>query len=717
MSVFVSDGARTGSVYAQLVRAPRVAGLLLNIDIPSLPDGYSFYTAAHIPGCNAVQCGENTVPVFAHGEVVYAGEPVGILIGPDEHVVRNLVQDVVVHTCAERACASEILCGISEGEPLAQKVAVQGDAETAFKRASHTVCSSCTFEPRVHYFAEMPEVQALPDAHGLHVYAATQWPAHMRKTIAQVLNISEHAVHVHPQQEALSCDGRIWFPSVMASQAALAAYCAKKPVRLSFSFQEYVQYCPKTPKITIAHRTALNAAHAVEGMFVFISLDAGAGNLLIDRMVAHMVHTALGNYAIPRYRIECTAFRSNVGLTDVFNGWADAYTSNALEMHINQLCAELHIFPDEWRVAHMKDTRETQRFAQLLAYLCEEGDFRRKHAAFSMVNAARKAHDTHAWRGIGLALGFQYDPSAMLARSGFSYVLQMTLHTDARIVVHSVPLSDSFKRVVVAFLIREFTCLEDAIFFKSSDEAYGVDLLGPSVESVGMRVFARLVRKCVRAIQRQRFRKPLPITVQGSFNTAKKGQVYQVVTVAKSDVSVPDAQSEQCASKVPVTADTSGKCEDMNGFTKMHGMSTHTPAACIIELELDALCVQPKIVRLWFVCDPGYVFCEKDVYRTVSRSITRALSHVSVEKIWERARTPEYVIIDPSDTPPYHVTLLSSNAAARAVGTVAEGIVPAAYYAALRKIFPISQNATHKVPFVARDIFYEMFSLSADDSL
>lgn len=42
MSVFVSDGARTGSVYAQLVRAPRVAGLLLNIDIPSLPDGYSF---------------------------------------------------------------------------------------------------------------------------------------------------------------------------------------------------------------------------------------------------------------------------------------------------------------------------------------------------------------------------------------------------------------------------------------------------------------------------------------------------------------------------------------------------------------------------------------------------------------------------------------------------------------------------------------------------
>ena len=85
---FYSDLTMDNMLYGAIVRSPAKTGIITSISHGNLPDGYYLFTARDVPGSNLIDTPLGKVPVFSEGNISYFGEPLGILVGPDEDNVR-----------------------------------------------------------------------------------------------------------------------------------------------------------------------------------------------------------------------------------------------------------------------------------------------------------------------------------------------------------------------------------------------------------------------------------------------------------------------------------------------------------------------------------------------------------------------------------------------------------------------------------------------------
>lgn len=91
---YLTDCTKNNMYYGALIRSPSAFGKITNIGLTNLPDGYCLYTARDIPGENVVRTLSTDTQIFCTDEVHYAGEPVGILVGPDIKTVRRLASQI-----------------------------------------------------------------------------------------------------------------------------------------------------------------------------------------------------------------------------------------------------------------------------------------------------------------------------------------------------------------------------------------------------------------------------------------------------------------------------------------------------------------------------------------------------------------------------------------------------------------------------------------------
>lgn len=98
---FYSDFDKPGSLFAALVRSPSPVGRIKSVSISDLPEGYFFFTEKDVPGAKALKVNKTMVKVFGSKNINYAGEPLGIIAGPEERVVLSLLDKVSVNLAVE----------------------------------------------------------------------------------------------------------------------------------------------------------------------------------------------------------------------------------------------------------------------------------------------------------------------------------------------------------------------------------------------------------------------------------------------------------------------------------------------------------------------------------------------------------------------------------------------------------------------------------------
>lgn len=93
---FYSDLVMDNMLYGAIVRSPIKNGIIKSISHNDLPNGYFLYTARDVPGSNLVDTNFGKIPIFSEGNVSYKGEPLGILVGPDENKVNELLSEIEI---------------------------------------------------------------------------------------------------------------------------------------------------------------------------------------------------------------------------------------------------------------------------------------------------------------------------------------------------------------------------------------------------------------------------------------------------------------------------------------------------------------------------------------------------------------------------------------------------------------------------------------------
>jgi len=695
---FVSDMSFEGQRYAVIVRAPVSSGIISAVQLPPLPEGYAFYGAAQIPGQKTVEVFEHSIPIFAADEIEYKEQAIGILTGDNEATLEALRKEIKIELepIPEDSFEAGRTHTLFDYPIIAREARTAGNIDSIFETAALTVFSSLKIASQYAARSEPFSTVTVFREDGLDVYVPTQWPFHVRAAVAKATGLAEEAVVVHPTQTGETFNELLWFPSLLACQCAVAAVLQRNTVSLNLSAEESRTAAPKTPEMIIEHQSALSDTHSIAAMQISIIINAGACCPLIGNILKQMTAAALGPYTVPNYRIEVRASKTADGLIDILEGWGDYYVSNALENHINKIIQDYNLSPAEWRIKNMPDNYGAV-FSNLFEVLTGKSDFICKHAAYNVFNRGKTDKRDGRWRGVGVAAGFQYGGCS----ADFTYTAEMTLDVHNRLSIKAEPAEADLKKVIRKLAAKKLDIAESDITFAGLTTA-DMNESGPATAGNTAGIVLPLVEQCLADLQEQRFRNPLPISISKS-TRAPKPDISQPNT-PQADILQSDA--------LPLDAPQSDipSAENKTGKNSVPFIS-QTPAVCIIELEMDTVCYEIQIRKVWFACRPGKIYEKKQILNYLRKNITTALSRTAREALpsVETGESPlpysEYRMMLPNEMPPLSVDIPERGNSMSAFDSSALNILPAAYLAALNQILLRVPSRIDTLPIRREQLF------------
>jgi CO/xanthine dehydrogenase Mo-binding subunit len=453
-----------GMYFARTLRSPVRSGKLLSIDCPVLPEGYYLIRAKDIPGENVLAgafAGPDAdfIPAFSHpilaeAELLYEGQPVALLVGPDEAEIAKLEDSILVNAeetdaplriYAERNITVEIDAKAARSSHAAKAADEEARRIRLVESYHKTPCAE-------HNAPECTGAVVFFDGTRCVIHTASQWPRHVQQSVAAALYIDEARVDIIQEPSGVHFDAKVWYPSLIAAEAALAAFVTKKPVKFMLSREEERRYAPRRVPSEIRIRSALDEDGRVVETGIDIEADLGACGFFADEIIDRMALASLGLYRLGTVTIHARAVGTASVPNGAFSGFGMAQGFFAIERHVTRIAEEARVSPLEWKLKRsiVKQgggpvklpigimPKKPLSFHAVIDTVCAQTDFSRKWAAYDLSRRREHAQehpderlaegligDTFSQtRGIGLA--FAYQGSGLLYHRGGDPVPHVT---------------------------------------------------------------------------------------------------------------------------------------------------------------------------------------------------------------------------------------------------------------------------------------------------
>jgi CO/xanthine dehydrogenase Mo-binding subunit len=421
--VFVNDVAIKNSYYGKIIRSDRAKGRIKEIVFPPNDKYWTLIQARDIPGKNRLP-GSN-VPVLTDGDVSYIGEAVAILAGPDKIKLERAASEIKIIFEDDGESSSEdapvFFINSHNAKIAAQKLmaidapgrSVQTEDNTEDKKEPLRIETRCKTAIQEHWYSEPHGAVVKISKDTLIIYTATQWPEHVRESVTRVLNIPKETVKIELCETGIHLDGKIWYPSLVAAQAALASYVTQKPVKIMFNREEDFAFSPKRIETDILFSTVFDSENEALETIVEIKTGLGAETFFADVMLDSIASAVSSSYKLGQIKLSAEALRTNLPPAGQFAGFGAAQGSFALERHIANVCDTMQLDSSEWRKNHFNNKKIPQVLEnEFFGTLISQSDYKRKWAAYELLRRREKKaqEKTSPMRGIGIAFASSHPP-------------------------------------------------------------------------------------------------------------------------------------------------------------------------------------------------------------------------------------------------------------------------------------------------------------------
>jgi CO/xanthine dehydrogenase Mo-binding subunit len=662
-----------------------------------MPPSYTLIRGADIPGKN--QLAGLPVPVLTTDAISYFGEPLAILLGPDEAQLEEFAAQCRVR--ADEEAPSFSLNSFTEDRVFAAREIVIGEGDKNFEGAATVITGTYRTGIQEHWYAEpvgavavysQEDLARFPEGE-LRIHTATQWPFHVRASVAQALKIDPGMVLVETLGGGAYMDGKLWYPSLAACHAALGSWITKRPVRILLTREEDFRYSPKRSATEIRLSSALDDQGRLLSTEIHALVDSGSQAVFANEILDRVCLGALGSYQRRDTKISAAAVQTNVPPEGPFSGFGLSQGFFAMERHVSRIADSLNMDPAEWRKINAMGRQKSlaigaaiknpPRLDALLDTAAAMSDYHRKWASYELLRKRRWSggeedgeganSSQEALRGIGIALAYQGSGFIYHEISRGNYSVEATLDKEGVLEIRSsiAPASDGIFAIWQNIAMESLSLEADAVRVVFAATGASPDS-GPDTLSRDITILTRLVEKACGDIKKQRFRDPLPITVRRSSRPAK---------------------AEGWA----------GRIIDPQAFSLLGW------GAAVVEVEINPFAYAPKIRGAWLGIDAGKILSEDQARRSLQFSVVQALGWASREQLsYVEGQIPlrqiyDYDIPSPQDIPPVHIDFVwNDTASPKGIGELPFGCVPAAYAQA------VSQAVDHpfeKIPVTARDVW------------
>ena len=635
-AVYVCDMTLPNMQYAYMVRSTIARGRIKAIHVPELPEGYYFISAKDIPaqGKNELWMIAKDWRCFAEDYVLYVGETIGLVVGPDRSVLKRIKAQIKIDYEEQTPAVtihdgihcvggpmfpeknSNVMCELfcEKGRPMDE---VFAEADEVFEETIET-----PYQEHVH----LETNSAIADMEdGKFVfYASAQCPFYIRKSIAGLLDIPYDDIIVRQCTTGGAFGGKEHFPDVLCGALLVAENKIRKPIKMVFDREEDTQFSVKRHPSKCIYKTAVKDGK-ITGVYGHIYYNCGAylssSYVVLQRGVFH----GNGVYTFDNTYLKGEGIGTNMFPSCAFRGFGAPQTLFAIETHLDHLAHHLGVDPLEFKMQYLaKKGDETTtnghiieevKLPEMLDVITRESDYWRK----------AKEYKPGCGRGIGIAL---YNHGGAFTGNGEQAIIKAharLVKTGDRVSIQvgSTEMGQGFKTSLRKICAATLGVSIDQIEYLDPDTSKVVDS-GPTAASRSTMVVGRLVERAAQEMKER--------WSESDFTT-------------EVEYEHPD-----------------GYPWDQATFRGDAYLGYGWGVACV-EVEVDKLTNEVKTLGVWSSHEIGKAIDELIVHGQINGGILQSLGYGSMEKLevkggrFKQKSMSDYVIPTSMDFPKqfYHI--------------------------------------------------------------
>lgn len=635
-AVYVCDMTLPDMQYAYMVRSTIARGRIKAIHVPELPEGYYFISAKDIPaqGKNELWMIAKDWRCFAEDYVLYVGETIGLVVGPDRSVLKRIKAQIKIDYEEQTPAVtiddgihcvggpmfpeknSNVMCELfcEKGRPMDE---VFAEADEVFEETIET-----PYQEHVH----LETNSAIADMEdGKFVfYASAQCPFYIRKSIAGLLDIPYDDIIVRQCTTGGAFGGKEHFPDVLCGALLVAENKIRRPIKMVFDREEDTQFSVKRHPSKCIYKTAVKDGK-ITGVYGHIYYNCGAylssSYVVLQRGVFH----GNGVYTFDNTYLKGEGIGTNMFPSCAFRGFGAPQTLFAIETHLDHLAHHLGVDPLEFKMQYLaKKGDETTtnghiieevKLPEMLDVVTRESDYWRK----------AKEYELGCGRGIGIAM---YNHGGAFTGNGEQAIIKAharLVKTGDRVSIQvgSTEMGQGFKTSLRKICAATLGVSIDQIEYLDPDTSKVVDS-GPTAASRSTMVVGRLVERAAQEMKER--------WSEGDFTT-------------EVEYEHPD-----------------GYPWDQATFRGDAYLGYGWGVACV-EVEVDKLTNEVKTLGVWSSHEIGKAIDELIVHGQINGGILQSLGYGSMEKLevkggrFKQKSMSDYVIPTSMDFPKqfYHI--------------------------------------------------------------
>ena len=526
-------------------------------------------------------------PIFARDEVFFKGQPILAVFGYEIEDVDLFCNEVKV-SYQIKADSEEYKCE-EYGQPF---IWGYGNVDEFFTQKTKTFKSHFEVSPFTNTMHGDQRVFAVKQDNNMIVKVETQWPIHVKQSIASCIGYNLENIIIDSQNYYAPSDQSVIQPSIISCIAAMAAEQSNELVQLC---------CPMIswqPRMIIEHETAYLAEGGTPlADKATCTVDLGAFPVFTTEVCHNILAGLISVYPLKAISVNINILRSTSFPANFFGDLGYSMALASTENHYTNLAASLGMQPGIWKYQQVKNlddngfalcqaVKESKNFSKLPATLKNVMDnswYSRKFAANMQRRLNGKSLNplVNYSRGIGLACGEGIMGFSQQFNSIAKYAIDVTLTEDHKIIVNAGITTDRFMVSIWKNTIKQFIPVRDEDIIFLDINTPNIKDLGPSTLSRKMGLVSSLLLQACAELKNKQDG-PLPVT-----QTA----VYE------ADFSDPFYFSSSIGSVA-------------------------------VDLHIDTVMLAPVIDNIWLSFHMGHVFNKERLYNKARHTITTVLSDI-----------------------------------------------------------------------------------------
>lgn len=676
-TLYVADHPTDGVLFGRLLRSQKARARILNVTVPPLPEGYCVVDHTDVPGENRVHIVKDDTPVFAEDTVEYIGDPILMVVGPNEREVERLLTQIQVHY--------EELPPVFD--PRKSDVAffeygyTKGDPDRAFAEADRIFEEVFETGQQEQVYLETNGMVGDARDGRVTVHGSMQCPYYVHTAIAKAMGYEKEQVRVKQDPTGGGFGGKEDYPSVLGCQVAVASLKAGAPVRVVFDRREDIEATGKRHPSIWKYRLAVKDGR-VTAMDIDAIYDAGAYTTLSAVVLQRGVICSSGVYTIENLTVHGRAMKTNTVPNGAFRGFGAPQTFFAVEMMMTHVAEDLGMEPLSFKERHLAkqgdatSTGGRHHFRVPLPAMIEEVDrisgYRQKSAAYSVPQTGRYR------KGVGFSLWFHgagftgagerdlIKARAKLKKYRDGTIEALTANTD---------MGQGLKTTFAKIIAKELGMPPESILVDDPDTDRVPDS-GPTVASRSLMIVGELLRRAAVRLKAE--------WKDGEEQTIEERYVPPEFLIPFS-------------------------LETFSG----DAYPTYAWGAAAVELEVDTLTGLAEVLGVWSSFDVGTPIDENIVVGQMEGGILQSIGHAGMEQMAADASgrirnnsLTDYIIPTSMDVRNIQVKLHVEEYPEGPYGAKGAGELPAvgpaaAYAAAMGQALSTKVN---RAPFSAEDV-------------